>query len=180
MKKMVLGIVLLMISTISVAEKAVLLVSLGMPDNALIAYLKQGKQYHIPVVIRGLYTKNQRGVKSQSNNNPIGSFKDTATRVKTLVQKSEVGGVSINPLIFRAFNIKVVPALIVYDDDLSCIKKSSQTTSSHCKNDRFDVIFGNLPINKLLTIISQRSRSPGRSNFSKSLLRQFLKEGEVT
>ena len=53
------GLLIAGIVGVSYAAQAVLLVSLGMPDNALRAYFQQARQYHIPVVIRGLYTTTQ-------------------------------------------------------------------------------------------------------------------------
>jgi len=91
------------------AEKAVLLVSLGMPDSTLKAYLRQGKEAQIPVVIRGLYTDKE----NLSNHPYVGSFKDTASRIKRIMGKEQIGGVSIDPTLFRAFGVKVVPALVI-------------------------------------------------------------------
>lgn len=174
MKRICFCILLFLMAPFSEAEHAVLFVSLGMPDNALAAYFKQGKQYHIPVVIRGLYTQKQ----NQSTNPYVGRFKDTANRVKKLLNKSKVGGVSIDPILFRAFHIKVVPALVVYNDHLSCINQTNHAPYTPCSTGRFDVIFGNLPIKKLLSVISNQSHSGARSDFSQSLLAKYKKAGE--
>ncbi len=174
MRKIVLSVFLMLIASLGVASQAVLFVSLRMPDNALKAYFKQGKQYHIPLVIRGLYTEKQNEIANQF----VGSFRDTANRVKQLIKESKAGGVSIDPLLFRAFNIHVVPALVVYDDDLTCIKQTNHVIYISCPVSRLDIISGNLPIKKLLSIVANQSKSSMRSEFSKSLLVKYRKEEE--
>lgn len=174
-KKMVLGSALLLTASFSFASHAVLLVSLGMPDNALKAYLKQAHQYRIPLVIRGLYT-DQR---NESDNPYIGSFKDTAHRVKQLIQTNKVGGVSINPLLFRAFSIKAVPALVVYDDALSCIQQAAHAPQAECDHTHYDVIVGNIPMDKQLTLIADQSLSEERANFSRHRLKKKYQKGKI-
>ncbi len=171
----VLGILLMMVTSVGFCSQAVLLVSLGMPDNALIAYLKQAHQYHIPVVTRGLYTDNS----TKPENPYIGSFKDTANRVKQLVQKSKVGGASINPLLFRAFNVKTVPALVLYDDGLSCIQQTAHAPNTPCDKNTYDIVYGNIPIYKQLAIISEQSSSPERADSSKLILEKYSKRGDA-
>ncbi len=175
LNKTVLGALLMMVTSVSFCSQAVLLVSLGMPDNALIAYLRQAHQYHIPLVIRGLYTDKN----TKAENPYVGSFKDTANRVKQLVQKSKMGGVSINPLLFRAFDIKAVPALVLYDDGLSCIQQTAHAPSTPCDKNTYDVVYGNIPIYKQLAIISDQSSSPERANFSKLILEKYNKRGDA-
>lgn len=154
------------------AERAVLLVSLGMPNNTLKLYLTQAKQYHIPVVIRGLYTQ-----KDHKNAKPfVGSFKDTVSRVQSLVKDSNTGGVSINPLLFRAFGIKVVPALVVYNEGRACLDWASHATGPTCDKDEFDVVYGNQPIKTLLKRISEDYDEGHRADYANFLLSQY---GEV-
>lgn len=175
LNKTVLGALLMMVTSVSFCSQAVLLVSLGMPDNALIAYLRQAHQYHIPVVIRGLYTDKN----TKAENPYIGSFKDTANRVKQVVQKSKVGGVSINPLLFRAFAIQAVPALVIYDDDLSCIQQSAHATNTPCDKNTYDAVYGNIPIYKQLAIISEQSSSSEREDASKLILEKYSKRSDA-
>jgi type-F conjugative transfer system pilin assembly protein TrbC len=156
----------LLVSSPIFAEKAVLLVSLGMPDNALRAYLKQGAEAKIPVVIRGLYTDKQ----NQPSHPYVGGFKDTANRVKKVMGEEQVGGVSIDPTLFRAFGVKVVPALVIYDERQSCLEKSNHSTNNVCPTESFDVAFGNLSLKKLLTRISQQSKSHKRAALAQSLI----------
>ncbi len=174
MKRVLLSVFLLLFTSIGFAEQAVLLVSLGMPDNALRAYLKQGKQYHVPVVIRGLYTdKNDHTARAY-----LGSFGDTANRVKALMQNNKVGGVSIDPLLFRAFAIQVVPALVIYDKTLRCIERSNRTQAPVCAKGSFDVVFGNLPIKKLLSRVVARSSVAARVNYARQLLVHYRQAGD--
>ena len=154
------------------AEKAVLLVSLGMPDNTLKLYLTQAKQYHIPVVIRGLYTK-----KGRKRARPfVGSFKDTVNRVQSLVKDRNSGGVSINPLLFRAFGVKVVPALVIYHEGRSCLDWAAHAAGPTCGNSEFDVAYGNQPIKTLLKRISEDFDEGHRADYANLLLNQY---GEV-
>ena len=172
-KKIIYSLCLIFYTTMTLASHAVLLVSLGMPDNTLKSYFKQAKQYHIPVVIRGFYTDKQ----DTSADHTIGSFGDTAKRVKTLLQNNVQGGLSINPLLFRAFGIKVVPALVIYNDIEDCIKATAHAPKKRCDEDRYDVIYGNLPINKQLKVIASRSQNPTRSEYANSLLLKYIPKG---
>ncbi len=188
-KKGALGVLLMIATSVSCSSQAVLLVSLGMPDAALIAYLKQAHQYHIPVVIRGLYTDKNKINKinevthnekrnTKSYNTAIGNFNDTANRVKHLIAKSKVGGMSINPLLFRAFQIKAVPALVVYDDGLFCIEKTTHAPQSRCPANDYDLLLGNIPIDQALRVIGQKSSSSERADFARYLLERYSEEGE--
>lgn len=157
-----------------------LFVSLGMPDNALRSYLLQAKQYHIPVLIRGLYTSKNDTLSDKT----IGSFNDTANRIFNLLKnqngqnsqqnnqnsvaelKKAMGGVSINPLLFRNFNINVVPALVV-TNHLSCINSNHQKyNNTHCPASNFDVVYGNIPVKKQLKIIAEKSDNKKRANIA--------------
>jgi len=174
MKKIGLSVVLLLLSSTCFGAQAVLFLSLGMPDNVLKAYFIQGKQYHIPLVIRGLYTAKQ----DRASHQTMGSFRDTAMRVKAIVKRSKLGGVSIDPLLFRAFDIRVVPALVIYDERLHCIKHVSQVPYSSCPSKTFDVIYGNLPIKTLLKTISDRSTRVAHAEFAHGLLSRYRQAGE--
>jgi type-F conjugative transfer system pilin assembly protein TrbC len=172
-------IISLLLSTPSFASQnsAYLFVSLGMPDDVLTQYLIQAKQYHIPVVIRGLYTAKD----DTRTDKTVGSFNDTANRVFLLLKKEKMnstinksmGGVSINPLLFRSFKITVVPALVV-TNDASCMQTHHQKfQDTDCSADEFDVVYGNIPIQKQLKIIEEKSKSIQRSNLARNLLNQF-------
>lgn len=161
------------------ASQAALLVSLGMPDQTLKSYLVQAKNIGIPVVIRGLYTKKEHRAQA----GVVGSFKDTVERVKGLIsdngKKSLSGnqkrikglGVSIDPTLFRSFQVGVVPALVVYDSKSDpCMKHVDQPSYTPCFSDRYDIAYGNTPIKKMLTRIADQSQSDDRSHYALSLL----------
>lgn len=169
MKSRVITFILCALPGVILASKAVLLVSLGMPDLSLKQYIKQAHQYRIPVVIRGLY-KQEDYKEVISGDKYIGSFKDTATRIKNLIGPKGQGGLSINPLVFRAFAIQAVPTLVVYDDSLSCIRESAHSIYKHCELSSYDVVYGNAPLTKLLNIITDKSASTDRAKYAYMLL----------
>lgn len=160
-----------------------LFVSLGMPDSVLSQYLKQAKQYHIPVVIRGLYTAKN----DTTTDKNIGSFSDTANRVLFLLKnendtqyasqtnkiKKAMGGVLINPLLFESFNIRVVPALVVTQKSYCVLNNHEQSKNMRCSGNDFDVVYGNIPIKKQLALISEKSNNSVRSEIAKSRLNTF-------
>ena len=159
-----------------------LFVSLGMPINTLSQYLVQAKQYHIPVLIRGLYTQKNDAITDKT----VGSFDDTANRIFKILKnedenkkditelKKSMGGVSINPLLFRSFSIRVVPALVITDDQSDCVTKShSKNKHVVCATSNYDVVFGNIPIYKQLKIISEKSTSLARKNIALGILNQY-------
>lgn len=182
-----LALIFLSSASYATQNSVFLFVSLSMPDNVLSQYLVQAKQYHIPVVIRGLYTEKS----DSSTDNTIGSFNDTANRVLFLLKneskigltkannqnaidlKKSMGGVLINPLLFRNFNIHVVPALVI-TNDISCVNDNHKKYSDRkCKANSFDVVYGNIPIQKQLEIVTEKSSSEIRVNLAKSYLNQF-------
>ena len=161
-----------------------LFVSLGMPINTLSQYLVQAKQYHIPVLIRGLYTQKN----DTTTDKTVGSFDDTANRIFKILKnedgnkkditelKKSMGGVSINPLLFRSFSIRVVPALVITDDQSDCVTKShSKNEHVVCPAGNFDVVYGNIPIYKQLKIISEKTTSVERKNIALGILNQYSK-----
>ena len=125
----------------------ILCVSLGMPKHTLRDYFKQAASYHIPIVIRGLYSKKPSS---------IGSVKDTVARLKQLVGKRQ--GISIDPLYFREFKIKAVPALVIYQD-----------------KQRDDMVLGNIPLAQSLHLIIQHAKYS--ANAQEAL--QHLKQGDT-
>ena len=145
------------------ADNAVLFVSLGMPDNTLKRYFIQAKECRIPVVIRGLYSKKD----DKTADKYVGSFKDTANRIFKLIKNKKLGGVSIDPMIFKSFNIRVVPALVIYDDGLSCLHNKRKPL---CKSNRYSVIYGNTPLRTQLKTVISRTNHKGRLDYAQTLL----------
>lgn len=124
-------------------NNAMLFVSLGMPKLVLRQYLIQSKQLGIPLIIRGLL----------QNSYPV-----TAKRIyqilhpKNRFQKAIKGGFEIDPVYFKKYHIKVVPALVI----------SSGSNSS--------VVYGNIPIKKLLQVIASNSKYPAVKNAAQMIL----------
>ena len=73
-------------------------VSFAMPDKLLRQSLREAAHYHIPIIIRGLVDN---------------SFHATAKRLFDLIKKDNQGGVLLNPLLFRHYQIYAVPALVL-------------------------------------------------------------------
>jgi type-F conjugative transfer system pilin assembly protein TrbC len=102
-------------------------VSFSMPEQSLIAYLRDAKKVGASVVIRGLIDN---------------SFQKTFHRMAELVKASEGGGVELNPLWFKKFSIKTVPAVVVVEGE------------------HHDVMIGNITLTAALKII----RDSGETN----------------
>lgn len=116
------------------APQAIIFVSFSMPLLSLKQIIQDAAYYRIPVVIRGLHEN---------------SFKKTITKVFDLVKENNKGGVSINPVWFRKHEIKTVPAVV--------INQESEASDDGARN--FDVVYGNIPLKRALTIIAERGDS---------------------
>ena len=123
-----------------------------------------------------------------SENKTVGSVNDTANRIFNLLKSQQtaqdnkknintlqktMGGVSINPLLFRSFNIDVVPALVVTSNDACVAVNHQQNSNEHCSQSDFDVVFGNIPIQKQLKIIAEKSDNKTRVNLAVNRLKQY-------
>lgn len=154
-------------------NQIVLFVSLGMPDDALKAYLKQAEEYQIPVVIRGLYSDEE----ISSADNGLGSFQKTTRRIFQILKDQNqdvrkiMGGISINPLLFRQYRISVVPALVVNLEGTDCHQLIEKPSS--CQHADFDVVYGNVPIEKQLSLIAEKSKNPARALLAKTKLDEY-------
>ncbi len=111
-------------------------VSFSMPEKSLEAYLSDAKKIHASVVIRGLIDN---------------SFQKTFQRVASLVKSSGGDGIELNPIWFKRFDIKSVPAVVAVPEDSSCFK------NDNCqKNRNFDVMTGDITLVSALKIIRDR------------------------
>lgn len=110
--------------------------SLGMPKTSLKQLLHQANDKHIPIVIRGVTS---------------GGFTQTAQLVKALVlpkdNQKPLGGMSINPIWFKQFGIKQVPAFVV-------MKPGSCQGKPPCDPKNYDVVYGNVSLFDALSTIS--------------------------
>ena len=111
--------------------KAIVFVSLGMPDLSLKQIIQDANYYQIPVVIRGLY-KN--------------SFRKTFERIFDLAKGKNKGGILIDPKLFAEYDIKSVPAFVV----------SNSGSDYAAEKHKCDVVYGNIPLKKALSIIAER------------------------
>ncbi|ARR51864.1 type-F conjugative transfer system pilin assembly protein TrbC (plasmid) [Photobacterium damselae subsp. damselae] len=114
--------------------------SLNMPNASLKQLLYQANHYHLPVVIRGVLPE---------------GFNQTVAVVQSLVTPNNaqkpLGGVSINPIWFKQFNITQVPAFVVMKDG-ACQGKPP------CNKDDYDVVYGNVSVFDALNTIGQRGQ----------------------
>lgn len=112
------------------SPEAIIFVSFSMPTLSLKQIIRDADRYQVPIVIRGLY-KN--------------SFRETIEKIFNLVKEDNKGGMSINPVWFRKYNIKTVPALIVNNEN----NKNQETKD-------FDIVYGNIRLKNALTIIADQ------------------------
>lgn len=107
-------------------DKCAVFVSFSMPEPSLRQIVADASYYNVPVVIRGL-----------CNN----SFRETANKILALTKENNKGGVLINPIWFRKYHIKAVPAFLV--------TKNEESSS-------YDLVYGNIPLKRALTIIAEK------------------------
>jgi len=116
-------------------------ISFSMPEKSIESYLRDAKKIHASVVIRGLIDN---------------SFQKTFQRMATLVKSSGGDGVELNPIWFKRFNIKTVPAVVVVGENSACFKNNI------CQKDRdFDVITGDITLDSALRMIRDRGITKG-------------------
>lgn len=124
-------------------DGAVLFVSFSMPEQLLFSLADEAAAYKIPVVINGLVD---------------GDFKKTITEFSRLHDRAKktqftFKGVSIDPLWFEQFHITAVPALVVSKRPSTCGQQLL------CKEQTFDVVYGNVSVKKGLELISNKGES---------------------
>lgn len=117
-----------------------ILASLGMPEASLKQLLKQSEQYHVPLVIRGLYKHD---------------FQKTVFKIQSLVAPKEgkpiLSGFEINPTVFKKFSVNQVPAFVV-------VKEGACQSKAPCNPNDFDVVFGNVSLPNALELISTKGQ----------------------
>lgn len=112
------------------------LISLGMPDEALRRYAYEAHELNATLVIRGFYGT---------------SFGDTQARIGSLFSEEEAGGIMIDPRPFRALGVTRVPA-IVYSEgpiepcgELGCIPQAPP----------HDIVRGNISLRAALDLFGR-------------------------
>ena len=123
--------------------QAVIFVSFSMSDLSLKQIIQDASRHQVPVVIRGLYKD---------------SFRKTVEKVFDLVKENNKGGILINPLWFRKYDIKAVPAVVVNNSNGNIDLNTANS---------FDVIYGNIPLKKILKLIVDRGAA---SKVAKNIL----------
>ena len=122
-------------------NNAMLFVSLGMPKLALRQYVIQSNQYHIPLILRGFMHNN---------------YPETAKKIYNILHPKNsqeiTGGFEVDPIYFKKFQINAVPALVIQ------------------KEGHYSVVYGNVPISKLLYLIAQNSKNQLIKNQARSYL----------
>lgn len=124
------------INQIKLAPRLIIFASLGMPDVAIKQFMNDGAHYHAAVVLRGLW-----------NN----SFKETIDKIYNLIKDDNKGGLLINPIWFKKFNIQSVPAFVIQSGD------------------KYDILYGNIPFRRVLKIVSEQGET---AEVAKSVLRE--------
>jgi conjugal transfer pilus assembly protein TrbC len=105
-------------------------ISFSMPDSNIKEWMKYAEQIHAPVILRGLV-----------NN----SFRQTILKITELT-KDNRGGVQIDPILFKRFNITSVPAVVVWKEN-QCLPTQTCLAS-------YDVIYGEVKLDYALERIS--------------------------
>jgi type-F conjugative transfer system pilin assembly protein TrbC len=103
-------------------------VSFSMPEPSLKQIIIDADRYHVPVIIRGLY-KN--------------SLRETANKILALTKEKNKGGILINPVWFRKYDIKAVPVFLV-------------TESRGGQDNSCDLVYGNIPLKRALTLLAEK------------------------
>lgn len=127
-------------------------VSFSMPALSLGAYLRDAKKIHASVVIRGLIDN---------------SFQKTFQRVASLIKESGGDGIELNPLWFKRFGIKTVPAVVLVPEGSSCLAQEV------CKEGLdYDVISGDITLSAALKQIRDHGKVTSSSAQSALLMLQ--------
>lgn len=104
-------------------KNVIIFVSFSMPNESLKGWITEAERIHAPLVIRGLV-----------NN----SFKETLACMKELVGDNK-GGMQLDPVLFKKFQIKQVPAVVVR------------------KENEYDVIYGDAHLGYALETVIKRN-----------------------
>ena len=139
-------------------ELGVVLVSFSMPDQSLREVAMQADQYGFTAVFAGLAGNNFKTMMARLTD----VFGDDLESMK---------GFSINPTIFKRFNVHEVPAYIFLDEPLE------PCSSKGCEDDvlpQHDIVYGNITFRAAAEIV-QRNGGVG-SETATTLLARFAHE----
>lgn len=125
-------------------------VSFSMPKESIKGWMNDAEKIHSPVLVRGLV-----------NN----SFKETTKKIMALSEDNH-GGVQLDPQLFKAFDIKQVPAVVVIQD-IQCV------TTKTCSG-TYDVVYGNVHLDYALEkIAGQKDQLSPIAESALKTLRRF-------
>ncbi|MGR6831160.1 type-F conjugative transfer system pilin assembly protein TrbC [Aliivibrio wodanis] len=124
------------------ASGIMIFASLGMPKTALKQLMQQASDLNVPVVIRGLWEND---------------FAATVNKVQSLILSEDgdtiLGGVEINPVWFKQFNIQQVPAFVA-------INKGQCIGEPPCDAADYDIVYGNVSLYNALETIANKGAYP--------------------
>lgn len=109
-------------------SQVLVFLSFSMPEKSLHGWLLQCKQSGATPVIRGLIH---------------GSFKGTMITIQRLSQKTGVG-MQLDPILFKTFDIQVVPAVVVVKDIPAC------PANMNCRPVDYDSLYGDVSLDYAL------------------------------
>jgi conjugal transfer pilus assembly protein TrbC len=111
--------------------EVIIFISFSLPQKSIVSLLQDAKRIHASVVIRGLIHN---------------SFKETFTRMASIIKEAGNSGVELNPLLFRKYQINKVPAVVIPSNQACDLEKI-------CSSENFDVVYGDIPVLNGLKII---------------------------
>ena len=132
--KCLIAICCLLISSFCIAlpnpnmSRVIVFISFSMPEASIRSWLTQARKIHVPVVIRGLV-----------NN----SFPETLSKISKLVGPNNTG-VQIDPELFKKFDIREVPAVVIREPADNCLPSMSCI-------ENFNVLSGNVTFSYALS-----------------------------
>lgn len=101
----------------------IIFVSFSMPEQSLKAWIEQAKLIKAPLVVRGLIDN---------------SFKKTIQKLKELG-----GGVQLDPIAFKRFQIKSVPSVVIL------------SSSAKAETPQYDLVAGDVPLEEVLKFVEK-------------------------
>jgi conjugal transfer pilus assembly protein TrbC len=113
-------------------SQVLVFLSFSMPKKSLEAWLVQCKQAGATPVIRGLIHH---------------SFQETMTVIQSLSQKTGMG-MQLDPILFKTFEIEVVPAVVSVKDSPDC------PSNMNCKSVDYDKLYGDVSLDYALEKMS--------------------------
>ncbi len=135
--------------------------SLGMPRESLRALLHQAQRHQVPVMLRGVLPQGFRATVLV-----IQQLLDSSPDTPLAKGEALTGGMGIDPLWFRTFSIKQVPAFV-------SVRSGACAPKQPCTAHDFDVLYGNMSLPSALHILANQGENPEPA-------RQALDRGQST